>query len=271
MATAPDTRAVAALQRGRTLKKFNAVTALVCGAVPGLILSRLLYPYPSSLRLWLVGIAAGLLWANTFEYCYHRFLLHWPKSSFGKGHLQHHLTLGLPEEAEHLPFGSSPLLVAAVFAVNGAIAVAAECWLRMGIAPGILGGFSLYMIIVEEIHWRIHLGGWLPTGLNWTRQYHLAHHDIPSGRFNVFFPVFDLLLAISSLDCGRPEPGRWMRRCVPVQAKHQAGRQDSSMQRCTSGCWGLPLALVIFGNRKSALLGSKIARLDQSFFLFSGR
>jgi hypothetical protein len=110
-----------------------------------------------------------------------------------QGALAAPLALGLPEEPEHLPFGSSPLLVAVVFGANGAIAVAAECWSSIGIAPGVLAGFSLYMIAVEEIHWRIHLGGWLPTGLNWTRQYHLAHHDIPSGRFNVFFPVFDLL------------------------------------------------------------------------------
>jgi hypothetical protein len=77
---------------------------------------------------------------------------------------------------------------------------------------------------VEEIHWRIHLGGWLPVGLNWTRQYHLAHHDIPSGRFNVFFPVFDLLFgnikprlqetqapAMAAAVCSRPsEPPTWL-------------------------------------------------------------
>jgi hypothetical protein len=226
MAAAPDTRAVAALHKGRTQKRFNGVMALLCGAVPGLILSRVLYsPSP---RLWLSGILVGLLWANAFEYCYHRFLLHWPKCSFGKGHLQHHLTLGLPEEPEHLPFGSSPLLVAVVFGANGAIAVAAECWSSIGIAPGILAGFSLYMIAVEEIHWRIHLGEWLPTGLNWTRQYHLAHHDIPSGRFNVFFPVFDVLFgnvkpplhetqagAMAAAVCSRPrEAPSWRPRFI---------------------------------------------------------
>jgi len=54
-------------------------------------------------------------------------------------------------------------------------------------------GWSLYLIAVEEIHWRIHLGGWLPPGLHAARQYHLAHHDIADGRFNVFSPLFDYL------------------------------------------------------------------------------
>ncbi len=68
-----------------------------------------------------------------------------------------------------------------------------DWWLRIGIAPGILVGFSLYLVGVEEIHWRVHLGGWFP-GMVWIREYHMAHHDIPDGRYNVFFPVFDLLL-----------------------------------------------------------------------------
>jgi hypothetical protein len=172
----------------------NAITAVLCGAVPGIILARVLYHSPAP-AVWLAGILAGSLWANGFEYCYHRFLLHWPKCSFGKGHLEHHMTSGTPEEPEHLPFGSSPLLVAAVFLVNGCVAVIVGRWLHLAIAPGILTGFSLYMIAVEEIHWRIHRGEWLPLGLNWTREYHLAHHDIPSGRYNVFFPAFDFLFS----------------------------------------------------------------------------
>ncbi len=180
----------AALAQGRRLKRTNALTALLCGALPGLFLGLATHP---SLRPTFAGLAIGLLWANAFEYVYHRFLLHWPKSSFGKGHLLHHRTLGKPEEAEHVTFGSSPLYVAALFAVNGIPVVLAHFALGWRIAPGILAGFSLYMIAVEEIHWRIHLGGRLPPGLGWARIYHMAHHDIADGRYNVFLPIFDLI------------------------------------------------------------------------------
>ena len=84
----------AALSQGRELKRVNAATALLCGAMPGLVLSRFMH---MSAAGWATGIAVGLLWANGFEYIYHRFLLHSPKSSFGKGHLLHHLTTGKPE------------------------------------------------------------------------------------------------------------------------------------------------------------------------------
>jgi hypothetical protein len=189
MSTVGEIRA-AALVIGRKRKHANAITALLCGAIPGLIAS--LYMIVLWHR-WLLGIIVGLLWANAFEYFYHRFLLHCPRSSFGKKHLLHHRTIGTPEEPEHVTFGSSPWWVAALFAANGIPALVLDLRLGGGLAPGILTGFSAYLIAVEEIHWRIHLGGWLPPGLQWARKYHLAHHDIPDGRFNVFFPVFDFL------------------------------------------------------------------------------
>jgi Fatty acid hydroxylase superfamily len=188
MATAQEIWA-ASLVTGRRLKWKNAVTASICGAVPGLVAGAFIHV---SFGGWLLGVLIGLLWSNAFEYFYHRYLLHAPKTSFGQGHLLHHLTTGTPQEPEHVTFGSSPLLVAYLFASNGSIALLLDWRLGLGIAPGILVGFSLYMIVVEEIHWRVHLGGWLP-GIAWIREYHFAHHDIPGGRYNVFFPVFDFL------------------------------------------------------------------------------
>jgi hypothetical protein len=178
----------ASLVTGRRLKRNNAITAFMCGAFPGLIAGALLHP---SRKACALGIIIGLLWSNAFEYFYHRYLLHWPQSSFGQGHLLHHRTLGESKEAEHVTFGNSPWLVAALFAINGIPTLLIDWRLHLGIAPGILAGFSLYMILVEEIHWRVHLGGWLPCARR-IREYHFAHHDIPDGRYNVFFPVFDL-------------------------------------------------------------------------------
>jgi Fatty acid hydroxylase superfamily len=211
MASAAEIRA-AALVKGLALKHTNALTALLCGAVPGLLFD---FWRHAPLHRWLLGLAIGLIWANAFEYFYHRYLLHWPKSSFGKGHLLHHLTTGGPEEPEHVTFGNSPIWVAMLFAVNGIPTVLADAWLRVGLAPGILTGFSLYLIAVEEIHWRIHLGGWLPPGLGWAREYHMAHHDIPEGRFNVFFPIFDFLLGNIRPPLAQTEAAA-MARAVPA-------------------------------------------------------
>jgi hypothetical protein len=180
----------AALFRGRRLKRNNALTALASGALPGVAIAGFLHP--SSLG-WALSLAIGLLWANAFEYFYHRYLLHMPKSSFGREHLLHHSTLGRPEEPEHVTFGSSPLYLMLLFLVNGALATAICSLIRWSLLPGILTGFSLYLILVEEIHWRIHMGEWLPAPLECVREYHMAHHEIPGGRFNVFFPAFDYL------------------------------------------------------------------------------
>jgi hypothetical protein len=105
----------------------------------------------------------------------------------------HHSSLGRPEEPEHVTFGDSPLRVTALFWSNGLPLLALDHAFRMGISPGIMFGWTIYLIAVEEIHWRVHLGGWLPPGLRAARAYHLAHHDVASGRFNVFFPLFNCL------------------------------------------------------------------------------
>ena len=46
----------------------------------------------------------------------------------------------------------------------------------------------------SPVHWRIHMGGWLPSWLRFGREHHLIHHDRPAGRYNVFLPLFDWLL-----------------------------------------------------------------------------
>lgn len=73
------------IARGLAIKKVNAVTAGLCGALPAILLGIL---QPVSVRNWMVGFIAGLLWANGFEYVYHRFLLHLPKTFFAQRHLE---------------------------------------------------------------------------------------------------------------------------------------------------------------------------------------
>ncbi|MGI9104184.1 MAG: sterol desaturase family protein [Terriglobales bacterium] len=177
-----------ALRQGRFLKRQNAITAALSGGIPAIAFGMVF-----GWRHAALGFVLGLLWANAFEYSYHRWLLHWPQSSFGKNHLLHHSSVGAANEAAHLTFGDSPLWVAALFAVHLLPVAFLDLRWHAQIGAGLYIGFGVYFMAVEEIHWRVHLGEWLPPGLIAARNYHLAHHDEPAGRFNVFFPVCDYL------------------------------------------------------------------------------
>lgn len=210
------------LARACNLKRNNALTAMLCGALPALLLA--LYAPPSS-RQWVVGLAIGLVWANAFEYFYHRYLLHHTRGTLGKGHILHHITSGKEDEVEHLTFGESPLYVMLLFGTNGSPVALADLIWGFALAPGILLGFTVYFVAVEEIHWRIHRGGWLPPGLRAAVPYHLDHHDIPEGRYNVFFPLFDLLLGTAKSTsvatiaaAARPRPPRNIWRALQEEA-----------------------------------------------------
>jgi hypothetical protein len=102
--------------------------------------------------------------------------------------------VGTLTEAEDVNLGSSPVWVAALFAINGLPVVIADLLFGLRIAPGIFLAFTIYFITVEEVHWRIHLGQWLPPGFRAARAYHLAHHVQPNARFNIFLPLWDTLL-----------------------------------------------------------------------------
>lgn len=142
----------------------------------------------------LVGVVAGLIWGNAFEYVYHRWLLHRPGSSMGGEHREHHAQIGTPEQAEHVALISSPANVVLLFAINGVSAFLIASMIgRRGILAGIFIGWAVYLIATEEIHWRIHMNGWLPPGLRFARAYHMSHHARPNGRYNVFLPLFDFL------------------------------------------------------------------------------
>jgi len=188
---------IAAIARGRRLKRVNAVTAILCGGVPAMLLDIL---FPAGPGKWLLSFVAGLLWANFFEYAYHRFLLHLPGTFLAQRHLRHHATVGTPTEADHVNLGGSPIWVALLFAINCIPVVIADLLLRSRVAPGVLVAFTTYFIVTEEFHWRIHLGEWLPPGFHATRSHHLAHHERPDARFNIFLPLWDQLLRTSGTE-----------------------------------------------------------------------
>jgi len=192
--TAAEIRELA-FAHGRAKKRNNALVAILSGALPGLIFSHYL---PADWKHWMLGVAIGLTWGNAFEYGYHRWLLHRPRSSLGKGHLEHHINVGTPEEAEHVSLGRHPYHIALLFASNGLVVMGLDLLLGLRLTPGIFVGWTVYLIAAEEVHWRIHMQGWLPPGLRFARAYHMSHHDIPNTRYNVFLPLFDLLLGNAS-------------------------------------------------------------------------
>ncbi|MFQ5926436.1 MAG: sterol desaturase family protein [Terriglobia bacterium] len=163
---------------------------MVFGGLGVGVLARVSSPAPLA---WLAGFLVGLFYANGFEYFLHRFLLHRPGSYLTRVHFLHHDSLGGAEEALYVNFLGRPWWVVLLLGMNAAPFAAAEWWLRVGMAPGMLIGFVVYYIAAEEIHWRSHVG-WLPSWLGFARRHHMLHHAGTAGRFNVFLPLFDRLL-----------------------------------------------------------------------------
>jgi hypothetical protein len=184
----------ASIVRGRAIKRDNFLTAIACGVVPAILLYTV---FPAHTRNLLVSFAGGFLWANFFEYAYHRYLLHLPGTSLARKHLEHHMSVGAFNEAENVNLGSAPIWVALLFAINGVPVILADLLLGFRSAPGVLVAFAIYIILTEELHWRIHLGQSLPPGLDKARRYHLSHHTRPNARFNIFLPLWDLVFRTS--------------------------------------------------------------------------
>ena len=99
----------------------------------------------------------------------------------------------VPIEAEEVNLGGGPQWVCLLFAINGVPIVTVDLVFRLGVAPGMLAAFPVYLLAVEEMHWRIHLGEWLPPGFRFARGHHMSHHERSDERFNVFLPLFDWL------------------------------------------------------------------------------
>ena len=181
---------------GRKIKRNNLIVASLSGAILALISLAL---FPHSVAGILTGLAAGLLYANGFEYILHRFVLHSGRGIFAQQHMVHHTTLHSPEVARYVNFSSNPWGVVALFCAN-AIPVLLLQWIfRGGWGAGVFASFAIYYMAFEEIHWRSHMGGWLPGWLRPAARHHLLHHAQDTHRFNVFFPLFDWLLQSASL------------------------------------------------------------------------
>jgi len=185
----------AALETGRAINVRNAIVAALCGCGPAALLA---YAHPPRLGMWLFGLVCGFIWANFFEYALHRWIMHVPGTYAFDGHLLHHASIGMSNEPLYVNLGGKAIYVVLMFVGNGAPVIIADRLLHWGFAPGVLVSFSLYFILTEEIHWRFHMGGWLPAWLDRARARHMAHHDRPDRDYAIFWSLFDRLFGTAS-------------------------------------------------------------------------
>lgn len=183
------------IARGAAVKRRNAFTAILTGAALAILDARLFgFGVPRFAPIaFALGVFAGLVYANAFEYVLHRFLLHRGKGFPVERHALHHDSAGAPDEARYVNFATNPFHVALVFLANAPSVFAIELLFHSGIGPGMFAGFTAYYVLYEEIHWRIHFGGWLPKWMQFARRHHMLHHGGFAGRYNVFLPIFDWL------------------------------------------------------------------------------
>ena len=141
-----------------------------------------------------MGMLAGLVYANGFEYYLHRVLLHAGSGVFSQQHMVHHATLQSPDAARYVNFSSNPWGVVALFIANSVPFLILQWFMHAGWIAGVFPSFALYYMAFEEIHWRTHMGGWLPKWLRPAARHHMLHHAHGTDRFNVFLPFFDWLI-----------------------------------------------------------------------------
>jgi hypothetical protein len=181
----------AATNRGLRTKSKNLLAAALSGSVLAI------YSYthfPHSIIGILSGLVAGFIYANGFEYVLHRFLLHSGHGIFAGQHMVHHTTWNAPEAARYVNFSSNPWGVVALFFANAVPFLIFQWIYHNGWVAGVFASFAIYYAAFEEIHWRTHMGGWLPEWLRPAARHHLLHHVHDTERFNVFLPLFDRLL-----------------------------------------------------------------------------
>jgi hypothetical protein len=186
-----------AYAEGLRTKRNNLIVASLSGLAL-LLISTSVPPHHTSTESFLFGLVAGLVYANGFEYCLHRFLLHSGFGVFAHQHMVHHATLQSPEGARYVNFSRNPWGVVALFCGNALPFMALQWILHWSWISGIFPSFALYYMAFEEIHWRSHMGGWMPAWLRPAARHHLLHHAHDTDRFNVFLPVFDWLITFTS-------------------------------------------------------------------------
>jgi hypothetical protein len=185
--------------QGLRIKRNNFLAATLTG---GALVWTSLHFFPYSIPSFLASFVFGFFYANAFEYCLHRFILHSGRGFFFHQHMVHHETLNSPEAARYVNFSSKPLGVVALFLANSIPFLALQWMFKNRWTAGMFVAFTLYYIAFEEIHWRTHMGGRLPKHLRFAARHHLLHHARETGEYNVFLPIVDWIVGTA-----QPRPG----------------------------------------------------------------
>src|SRR5215469_5958230 len=178
---------------GLRIKRNNLLAALLSGAF---LVGLSLHLFPLSVAGIVAGFVLGFFYANAFEYCLHRFVLHSGHGTFAHQHMVHHETMNAPEGARYVNFSSNPLGVVGLFLANAAPFLILDGIFKTGLCTGMFAAFALYYIAFEEIHWRTHMGGRLPKRLRFAARHHLLHHALETGEYNVFLPLCDRIVGL---------------------------------------------------------------------------
>src|SRR6267143_7061752 len=135
--------------QGLRTKRNNLIAAFLSGLMLVLISVKFVAPSRAG---FLFGFLVGLVYANGFEYCLHRFLLHCGHGVFSQQHMVHHTTLKSPDAARYVNFSSNPWGVVALFIANAIPFFILEWTFRNGWVAGAFVSFALYYMAFEEIH-----------------------------------------------------------------------------------------------------------------------
>lgn len=185
---------IAATAQGFRAKRNN----LIAASVSGFALACLSVTLEPSRRLsgvsLLVGLTVGFFYANGLEYAVHRFLLHAGRGFLYRQHMRHHATLQAPDAARYVNFSTKSWQVVALFLANAVPFLIIQWVFHSTWTAGVFAMFTLYYIAFEEVHWRSHMGGWMPRWLRLAAKHHLLHHGHETERFNIFLPVFDWII-----------------------------------------------------------------------------
>lgn len=160
--------------------------ALVSSAF--LLPAMALFPGTSwSAFIW--SFIGGFLWADWFEYAYHRWELHNVSSNGEQRHRGHHRN---PDNEATVNLGGGWLTVFLLFTINGMPLLALDGIFNTHIFSGAMTAFVAFFLLTEEFHWRAHLGGWIPFNIG--RAHHRWHHKRSQKNYNIWLPIFDYLL-----------------------------------------------------------------------------
>ncbi|MFQ5926847.1 MAG: sterol desaturase family protein [Terriglobia bacterium] len=154
----------------------------------------------------MLKIPLTILYANGFEYFYHRYPMHAGSSFIRHRHTTHHQAITAEADQTDNALAFTPPMIA-VFLLHVAGLLAFDRVKKSSLALPVSVTLAAYLVALDWIHEWQHAGGparnWLTRWLRW---HHDEHHRHWPTRFNIFLPIWDFLLG--TLGRGQRSAGR---------------------------------------------------------------